>query len=188
MLTAIRFTFLILLIGGIIYPLAITGIGQLLFPAQANGSLIKTSAGQVVGSSLIGQPFSKPEYFHPRPAVNGYDASNSGGSNLAVTSKKLIDRVGQDSQNYVKENPGGVKIPVDAITASGSNLDPHISLANALTQAPRIATTRQLNLNTVKQLIADKTEHSVLAEAPYVNVLQLNLALDQVGKGGTHGH
>lgn len=177
MLTAIRFTLLTMLLGGIIYPLIITGLGQLLFPAQANGSLIRASSGEVIGSNLIGQSFTRPEYFHPRPAVNNYNASNSGGSNLAVTSQKLIDRVTQDAKTYSIEN-GATVIPVDAVMASGSNLDPHISLANALTQASRIAKNRHLELNKVKQLVTSNTEQPLFAEAPYVNVLKLNLALD----------
>jgi K+-transporting ATPase ATPase C chain len=180
MLTAIRFTILILVFGGLIYPFAMTGLGQLLFPAQANGSLIKQPTGQVVGSSLIGQAFTRPEYFHPRPAVNGYDASNSGGSNLGATSKKLIDRVSRDAAAYQKDNQDKQAIPVDAVTASASNLDPHISLANALLQVPRVANTRHLAPDTVKQLVEKMAAKQLLAEAPYVNVLTLNLALDRL--------
>jgi len=179
MFTAIRFTILILGLGGIIYPLAMTGLGQILFPSQAQGSLIKQSTGQIVGSRLIGQAFTQPEYFHPRPAVNGYDASNSGGSNLAVTSQKLITRVSQDATQYQKENAIPQAIPVDAVTASASNLDPHISLANALLQVQRVSKARHLAPDTVKQLVEKMAEKPLLAESPYVNVLELNLALEQ---------
>lgn len=182
MFTAIRFTILILALGGIIYPLAMTGLGQILFPNQAQGSLIKQPTGQIVGSRLIGQVFTKPEYFHPRPAVNGYDASNSGGSNLGATSQKLMDRIHQDSKAYQQENPTQVAIPVDAVTASASNLDPHISLANALIQIPRVAQARHIAPAKVMQLVTTMTERHLLAEAPYVNVLELNLALDQQAK------
>ena len=190
MFTAIRFTILILIIGGILYPLAMTGLGQFLFPHQANGSLVKQPTGQVIGSSLIGQAFTKPEYFHPRPAVNGYDASNSGGSNLGATSKKLIDRVSQDAQIYKKDNQIKQVTPVDAVTASASNLDPHISLANALLQVPRVANARQMNSESVKRLVGHIAEKHLLAEASYLNVLELNLALDQLQlrSGGIHAH
>ncbi|HEY9687399.1 MAG TPA: potassium-transporting ATPase subunit KdpC [Coleofasciculaceae cyanobacterium] len=187
MFTAIRFTILILTLGGILYPLAMTGLGQVLFPHQANGSLTRLSSGQVVGSELLGQAFAKPEYFHPRPAVNGYDASNSGGSNLGATSKKLIERLSQDAAAYQKENQRNQAIPVDAVTASASNLDPHISLANALAQAPRVAAARHLSVAEVQQLISRHQEYPPLAEAPYVNVLILNLALDKQGALQRHG-
>ena len=177
--TAIRFTLLIFLFGGILYPLAMTGLGQCFFSSQANGSLIKQSNGQIIGSSLIGQAFSKPEYFHPRPAVNGYDASNSGGSNLGATSKKLMDRIRQDADAYWKENLLARRIPVDAVTASASNLDPHISLANALLQIPRVAHARGLRQDSVNILVRKFSERPPLSEAPYVNVLALNLALDK---------
>lgn len=179
MWTAIRFTILILVFGGLIYPLAMTGLGQILFPIQANGSLIKQANGQVIGSSLIGQNFTRPEYFHSRPAANSYDASNSGGSNYGATNKKLIDRVLQDATAYRKENPASLSIPVDAVTASASSLDPHISLANAFEQAPRIANFRHVDVAAVRQLILKEQEHPFLAESPYVNVLTLNLLLDR---------
>ena len=182
MFTAIRFTILIMAMGGLFYPLAMTGLGQMLFPNQAQGSLIQQPNGHVIGSHLIGQAFTKPEYFHPRPAVNGYDASNSGGSNLGATSQKLMDRVHQDSKAYQQENPTQVAIPVDAVTASASNLDPHISLANALIQIPRVAQARHITPAKVKQLVTALAERHLLAQAPYVNVLELNLALDQQAK------
>jgi potassium-transporting ATPase KdpC subunit len=188
MLTAIRFTILILILGGLIYPLAMTGIGQLLFPHQANGSLIKRADGQVIGSSLIGQNFTQPEYFHPRPAVNNYDASNSGGSNLGATSKKLIDRIEQDVVAYRKNNPREQAVPIDAVTTSASNLDPHISLANAFRQISRVAQARKMTVDSIKALVLQMSEKHLLAEAPYINVLKLNLALDQLqAKGDSHG-
>jgi K+-transporting ATPase ATPase C chain len=183
---AIRFTILMLVLGGILYPFAMTGLGQALFPHLANGSLIRQN-GQVVGSELLGQPFTKPEYFHPRPAVNGYDASNSGGSNLGSTSKKLMNRVSRDAAAYQQENQINQAIPVDAVTASASSLDPHISLANALAQAPRVAAARHLTVAEVQQLISRYQENPALAESPYVNVLILNLALDKQGALHRHG-
>lgn len=182
MFTAIRFTILIMALSGLFYPLAMTGLGQMLFPNQAQGSLIQQPNGHLIGSRLIGQAFTKPEYFHPRPAINGYDASNSGGSNLGATSQKLMERVRQDSVAYHHENPTKAAIPVDAVTASASNLDPHISLANALIQIPRVAQARHIAPAKVKQLVTTMTERSLLAESPYVNVLELNLALDQQTK------
>jgi K+-transporting ATPase ATPase C chain len=179
MLIAIRFTILILALSGLVYPLAMTGLGQILFPGQAQGSLVKQPDGRIVGSSLIGQAFTQPKYFHSRPAVNDYDASNSGGSNLAVTSQKLLDRVSKDASAYQNENPAKQSIPVDAVTASASSLDPHISLANALIQAPRVANARHMALNQVKSLLEKRVEKPLFAEAPYVNVLELNLALDR---------
>lgn len=190
MFTAIRFTILILIIGGILYPLSVTGLGQFLFPHQANGSLVKQPTGQVIGSSLIGQEFTRPEYFHPRPAVNGYDASNSGGSNLGATSKKLIDRISQDAKTYQADNREKQAIPVDAVTASASNLDPHISLVNALLQVSRVANARHLDTESVKRLVRHIAEKHLLAESSYLNVLELNLALDQLQlrSGGTHAY
>lgn len=179
MFTAIRFTLLILALGGLIYPLTMTMLGQAFFPVQANGSLIKQPAGQVVGSRLIGQAFTQSKYFHPRPAANGYDASNSGGSNLGATSQKLIARISKDTAAYQNENPAKHSIPVDAVTASASNLDPHISLANALIQASRVANARHIDLDQVNGIVKKIAKKPLLAEAPYVNVLELNLALDR---------
>jgi K+-transporting ATPase ATPase C chain len=183
MLIAIRFTVLMLVICGFLYPLALTGLGQALFPAQANGSLLFDPQGHLIGSKLIGQSFTQPKYFHLRPAVNSYDASNSGGSNLGATSKKLIDRVQQDATAYAQENAVNMSIPVDAVTASASSLDPHISLANAIRQLPRVANARHLPIATVKQWLDQMTEKPVLAERSYVNVLRLNVLLDQQQSG-----
>jgi K+-transporting ATPase ATPase C chain len=173
MFVAIRFTLLILVLMGLLYPLALTGLGQAFFPQQANGSLIHNATGQTIGSSLIGQGFTKPEYFHPRPAAN------SGGSNLGPTSKKLIDRITVDATSYQSKNQTQQAVPVDAVTASASNLDPHISLANALRQVPRVAHARHVTPESVKTLVMELSEKPLLSEAPYVNVLKINLALEK---------
>lgn len=175
--TAFRFALLMMILGGLVCPLTVTGLGQLLFPQQANGSLIKSQNGRIIGSNLIGQNFTRQEYFHPRPSVNSYDAANSGGSNLAATSKKLIGQVAQNATAYQKTNQWDKAVPIDAVTVSASNVDPHISLANALAQAPRIAATRKVELKVIENLVREMTENT-LAETLYVNVLQLNLALD----------
>ncbi len=235
-LPGLRIKLFMTVVLGILYPLAITGISQLLFPHQANGSLI-TAGGKVIGSELIGQNFSKPEYFHPRPssAGNGYDATASGGSNLGPTSAKLINGTTKmdDKKNEVVDFDGislrlvhycveneipyesslpldqfkdasgnldDVKLikafnndkaplkftpkaalPADAVTASASGLDPHISPASAQLQAARVAKARGISADQVNQLVAQFTEHpdlGILGE-PRVNVLKLNLALDQ---------
>ena len=167
---------------GILYPLAVTGICQVVFRRQANGSLI-TRGNQVIGSEWIGQNFAKPEYFHPRPSTagNGYDAASSGASNYGPTNQKLIDRVKASIEKFRKENPDYQgPIPADLVTASASGLDPHISPASAAAQAPRIAKARGIAVDRVSSLIARLTEgptFGVLGE-PRVNVLRLNLALD----------
>ena len=184
LLPAFRMTLVLTVLTGVIYPAVVTGIAQVVFPAQANGSL-ETVGGRVVGSRLIGQNFSKPEYFHPRPSAagaNGYDAGASSGSNLGPTSQKLIDRVKGAVAQYRQENPGHTgPIPADAITASGSGLDPHISPANAGIQAARVAAARGVGVERVRGLVAAATEEPWLGlfGEPRVNVLALNLALDR---------
>ncbi len=177
---AILITFVLTIITGIAYPLAVTGLAQTLFHKQANGSLIERN-GKVIGSEIIGQNFAKPEYFHPRPSQNSYDAANSGGSNLGPTNPALNDRLTKDAAQFRKDNPDFTgAIPADAITASASGLDPEISPANALAQAARVAKARGASLDTVQNLVAANTAQrdlGVLGE-PRVNVLKLNLALD----------
>jgi K+-transporting ATPase ATPase C chain len=181
---ALRMTLLLTVLTGLIYPGVVTGLCQVLFAHQANGSLV-TQNGQVIGSQLLGQNFAKPEYFHPRPSAagnDGYDPTASQGSNLGPTSQKLVDRMKASAEQFRKENPAfSGAIPADAITASGSGLDPHISLANAQAQAARVAQARSAKPGDVQSLIAGLTENRDLGflGEPRVNVLALNLALDQ---------
>jgi K+-transporting ATPase ATPase C chain len=172
---------------GLAYPLAMTGAAQVLFPNRADGSLI-TRGGKVVGSRLIGQNFSAPGYFHPRPSAagDGYDAMSSSASNLGPTNPDLITEVRKRAVAYRNENglPAGSPVPADAVTASGSGLDPQISKANARLQAPRVARARGLSLDDVLRLVADHTDGRSLGflGEPAVNVLGLNLALDSRGQ------
>ena len=181
---ALRMTLLLTVLTGLIYPGVVTGLCQVLFTHQANGSLV-TQNGQVIGSQLLGQNFAKPEYFHPRPSAagnDGYDPTASQGSNLGPTSQKLVDRMKASAEQFRKENPAySGAIPADAITASGSGLDPHISLANAQAQAARIARARSAKPGDVQSLIAGLAENRDLGflGEPRVNVLALNLALDE---------
>jgi K+-transporting ATPase ATPase C chain len=184
--TSIRATLLFAVVLCGFYPILIWGAGQLLFPHQANGSLIESNDRKIVGSEWLGQNFTSAKYFHPRPssAGTGYDAANSSGSNLGPTSQKLIDAVKRRVANYRKENQlaDDALVPGDAVTASGSGLDPHISVKNALLQVSRVANERDVSVETVKSEIAKATtepQFGILGEAG-VNVLLLNLALDVV--------
>jgi K+-transporting ATPase ATPase C chain len=178
---AILITVVLTVLLGVAYPLAVTGLAQLLFHDQAAGSLLRRD-GRVVGSRLIGQPFAAPGYFHPRPSAagNGYDAMASGGTNLAPTSRKrVVDQVGAAAAAARAERPGA-PVPVDLVTSSGSGLDPHLTPAAAEFQVPRVARQRGMPEEVVRQLVARHTAGrglGVLGE-PAVNVLELNLDLD----------
>ena len=173
---------LCLVVSGV-YPVLIWGVGQVLFPHQANGSLVQNN-GQIVGSELLAQGFSGPRYFHPRPsdAGTGYDSLSSGGSNLGPTSQKLMDGIKANVAQYRQENglPADAVVPVDAVTASGSGLDPHISLRNAQLQIPRVAKERGVSEEAVRGEVTKATDKPLLGIGgdPGVNVLRLNLALD----------
>lgn len=181
--TAVLFTVVTSIIFGLFYPLVVTGLSQLIFPSQANGELIVKN-GRVIGSRLIGQPFSSDRYFHPRPSAagNGYDpvTPSGGASNLGPTNKVLVDRVNSDIQKLQAENPGE-PIPIDLVTTSGSGLDPDISPAAAEFQVPRVARARHMSQESLRALVAKHTQDrqfGVLGE-PRINVLELNLDLDQ---------
>ena len=181
---AFRMTVLMTVLAGLLYPGLVTGACQLLFRNQANGSLIVRD-GHVIGSALIGQSFTRPEYFHPRPSAagnDGYDPTASQASNLGPTSQKLYDRIKASADQFRKENPAySGPIPADALAASGSGLDPEISVANANAQAARIAESRHVPLSLVERLVAAATESRDLGflGEPRVNVLKLNLDLDR---------
>ncbi len=166
---------------GLIYPMVVTGLAQVIFPHKANGQLIVKN-GEVIGSTIIGQGFSGPGYFHSRPSAagNGYDAANSGGSNLGPTNQKLLDRVEADVTAAQAENPAA-PVPIDMVTTSASGFDPHITPANAEFQLPRVAQARGISVEQLKAVVSKHTEgrqFGVLGE-PRVNVLELNLDLDR---------
>lgn len=199
--TAIALLLVFVVLTGFVFPIAVWGIGQTIFPHQANGSLIKDPSGKVIGSELIGQNFTDPKYFHPRPSAagSGYDAANSGGTNLGPTSDKLINGIKDDptteadetyhgikdlAKNYRETNgiPPDAKLPADAVTRSASGLDPDISIANALLQAPRVAKARGLPTNTILALVKAQIKPRSLAifGEPTVNVLRLNLEMNKI--------
>ncbi len=200
-LPAFRSTLVLAALTGLVFPLVITGIAQTLFPAQANGSLVRDNAGRIRGSALIGQAFARREYFHPRPSAAGagYDSTLSGGTNLGPTSRKLIEGIPDDPatadtdesyagvrqlvDQYRATNllAAGTPVPVDAVTRSASGLDPHISIANARLQAGRVARARGVPAAQVLDMVRQQTEARDLGflGEPRVNVLQLNRALDR---------
>jgi K+-transporting ATPase ATPase C chain len=183
-LPALRMGVFLTVVLGIVYPLAMTGISQVFFPYKANGSLI-ISGGRVIGSELIGQNFTRPEYFHPRPSsagANGYDATASGGYNQGPTNRKLIERVAAAVERFRRENPDyRGPIPADLVTGSASGLDPHLSPDSARAQAGRVARARGVPVQHIDELIARYTQDRTLGllGEPRVNVLRLNLALDR---------
>jgi len=182
LITSLLMTLVMTVLLGLIYPLLITGLAQLLFKDKANGQLVSRN-GDVIGSRIIAQPFTSAKYFHPRPSAagNGYDAANSGGTNLAPTNQKLIDRVRADAASLQQENPSQ-PIPVDLLTTSASGLDPEISPAAAEFQVPRVARERGVAESALRDLVRKHTQQrdlGLLGE-PRVNVLELNLALDDM--------
>ena len=196
---ALRATLVTLVLTGVVYPLTVTGLAQVLFPSRANGSIVTDDKGREVGSELIGQGFTDAAYVRPRPSASGYDAANSSGTNLGTTSKKLRD--GQPDNPATKEADesftgvkdlaaafradnglsAGVDVPADAVSRSASGIDPHVSPETAMLQAPRIAKTRGVTVDRVQAVIAEHTEDRELGflGEPRVNVLEVNLALDR---------
>ncbi|MFA6011989.1 MAG: potassium-transporting ATPase subunit KdpC [Desulfobacteraceae bacterium] len=187
-LIAVRVALVTLVLTGILYPFAVTGVAKALFPHKANGSMITGEKGEMIGSELIGQSFTKPSYFQPRPSAagNGYDAQSSGGSNLGPSSVKLKERIKMETERLQKENPDAAgSVPMELVTASASGLDPHISPEAALWQIPRIATSRKAAPEHIRKIVENVTEGRDLGlfGEPRVNVLLVNVALDrQFGK------
>jgi K+-transporting ATPase ATPase C chain len=183
--TSIIATIVLAIILSGLYPVVVWGLAQLAFPHKANGSLIESNDRRIIGSDLLGQSFSGEKYFHPRPSAagSGYDATSSSGTNLGPTSQKLINNVQAAVEQYRKENnlSANELIPGDAVTSSGSGLDPHISVRNAQLQLPRVAKARRLSEENVRDFVRQNTEGPQLGILgdPGVNVLKLNLALDQ---------
>jgi K+-transporting ATPase ATPase C chain len=184
LLIAVRVTLVFAILTGVAYPLLVTGLAKAIFPHQSDGSLIQ-AGGKTIGSELIGQKFTRPEYFQGRPSAagnDGYDSLASGGSNLGPTNQHLIDRVQADAKKFRDANPTATgPLPADLLTASGSGLDPDISPASAEVQIPRVAAARGMSADALRELVAAHTEgrqFGILGE-PRVNVLKLNLALDQ---------
>ena len=182
LITAVLYTVVTTVVLGLAYPLVVTGIAAVFFKDKANGQLISRS-GENIGSRIIAQPFTGPQYFHPRPSAagaNGYDAAGSGASNYGPTNQKLVDRIKGDVATLDAENPGR-PIPVDMVTTSGSGLDPHITPAAAEFQAPRVAKARGISPDELRKLVAGRTEPRQLGllGEPRINVLELNLALDE---------
>lgn len=183
-LPGLRIKIFLTILLGVVYPLAMTGIAQVLFPHQSNGSLIRVG-DKIIGSELIGQGFTKPEYFQPRPSAagtNGYDATASAGSQFGPTNQKLVDRVKGSVEQFRKDNPDfRGPIPADLVTTSASGLDPHLSPDSARAQAPRVAKARGISADQANQLVTEFTEGPSLGllGEPRVNVLKMNLALDQ---------
>ena len=183
--TSIRFTLVTTLLLGLGYPLVVTGIAKVIFPHQAGGSLIQLNDGTIIGSELLAQSFTSDRYFHPRPSAagNGYDATASGGSNLAQSSKTLVTRIQGDIDKLAAANPGK-PVPIDLVTTSASGLDPDITPDAAYYQVPRVAKARSLSEESVRTLFAQQTtprQLGLLGE-PRVNVLALNLSLDKLAK------
>jgi potassium-transporting ATPase KdpC subunit len=178
---ALGMLLLFTVITGVAYPLVVTGIAQAVFEDKADGSLVERD-GEVIGSELLGQPFKEAVYFHPRPSAVKYDGTLSSGSNLGPTNQELLDAIERRVERYRDENglDSDVEVPVDAVTSSGSGLDPDISVANARLQAPRVAEERGMDIADVLHLVADHTDDRTFGflGEPRVNVLELNLALD----------